>query len=83
MPKTAPPFVRFMTSYGRRKFAAALGVTVWTVDGWRKHALGMKGGFRPDPARMDRILRVANGALTPADIYPKRKKALDMPKGSL
>jgi hypothetical protein len=72
--KPVPRFVAWIDDLTAKVVAQKLNVTVWTVYGWRRHALGQAGGFRPDPVRLGDILTASSGKLVAADIYPSPKK---------
>lgn len=74
-PPDVPRFVQWMKGYGMEKLAKDLGVSPWTVQAWRRGALGQNGGAVPRPQRMAAILQLAKGHLKASDIYPNQKNA--------
>ncbi len=70
-----PRFVQWMKGYGMEKLAKDLGVSPWTVQAWRRGALGQAGGAVPRPQRMQMILQLAKGHLKASDIYPNQRNA--------
>lgn len=70
-----PRFVEWMKTYGMKKLAKDLGVSEWTVQAWRRGALGKEGGAVPRPQRMTEIIQLAKGALKASDIYPNTRNA--------
>jgi hypothetical protein len=69
----APRFAKWITDTGPTKVAELLGVTRFNVYGWLRYAKGEKDGYRPDPSRLASLIRVSNGTLSAADIYPEQK----------
>ncbi len=69
----APRFAKWINDTGAQTIATSLGVTRFAVNGWRRYAEGLTGGYRPDPDRLGSIIRLSGGALTSADIYPEQK----------
>jgi hypothetical protein len=67
-------FVQWIDEVTPRVVAEQLNVSVWAVYGWRRHAMGEKGGSRPSPDRLGAILRLAKGKLSAIDIYPEEPK---------
>lgn len=69
-PRPTARFVKWLDDTTVRTVADHLGVSIFTVYGWRRFALKKKGGNRPDPRHLGAILKLAAGRLTAADIYP-------------
>jgi len=72
LPLTDSKFSAWIDKTGAPTIARALGVTKWTVYGWRDGARGLPRGTRPDPSRLGEILKLAKGKLKATDIYPHR-----------
>lgn len=72
-PIRAPRFAKWIDDTGAQEIATALGVSRYSVYGWRRYANGEDNGYRPDPDRLGSIIRLSAGALTSADIYPEQK----------
>jgi hypothetical protein len=71
-------FAAWIDKVGAPTIARALGVTKWTVYGWRDGARGRARGTRPDPSRIGAILEYAKatkkGRLSARDLYPTRNE---------
>lgn len=69
----ASRFGRWIDDVGAREISSKLGVTIWAVYAWRRGAESKSGRPRPDPSKLGAILRLAEGRLTAADVFPEEK----------
>ena len=77
-----PRFAAWIDEQGAAKVATAMGVTKWTVYGWRRGSVNTAngrtasagGGIKPEPGKLGELIKLAKGHLTAADIFPPRAK---------
>lgn len=81
-PDTIPRFAAWIDEQGAAKVAEWMGVTKWTVYGWRRGSVNIangrtasaSGGIKPEPGKLGELIKLAKGHLNAADIFPPRPK---------